>query len=94
MTRLLLDLLKRSAPSRIINVSSVGHIGVKMNWDDLQTEKNYNIFTSYRQSKLCNVLFTTELASQLNNTGVSAVCLHPGFVRSEIMRTREETSLR
>ncbi len=90
LTRLLLDLLKQSAPSRIINVSSEGHRsnfhflsmifqqyllriyiqtkniqGSKMNWEDLQNEKNFSGFGCYAQSKLGNILFTVELAKRL-----------------------------
>ena len=65
LTNLLLDFIKSSAPSRIINVSSVGHKGIKMNWDDLQSEKSYTSFFAYRQSKLANCLFTIELAKRL-----------------------------
>ena len=64
-TNLLLDLIKSSAPSRIINVTSVGHKGVKMKWDDLQSEKSYDATFAYRQSKLANCLFTIELAKRL-----------------------------
>ena len=65
LTNLLLDLIKSSAPSRIINVTSVGHKGVKMKWDDLQSEKSYDATFAYRQSKLANFLFTIELAKRL-----------------------------
>jgi retinol dehydrogenase-12 len=65
LTNLLLDLLKKSAPSRIINVSSLGHKGIDMNWDDLQSEKSYSSLFSYRQAKLANILFTVELARRL-----------------------------
>ena len=65
LTNLLLDLIKSSAPSRIINVSSMAHKGVKMNWTDLQSEKSYTSFFAYRQSKLANCLFTIELAKRL-----------------------------
>jgi NAD(P)-dependent dehydrogenase (short-subunit alcohol dehydrogenase family) len=65
LTNLLLDLVKSSAPSRIINVTSMAHKGVKMNWDDLQSEKSYASFFAYRQSKLANCLFTFELSKRL-----------------------------
>ena len=73
----MLDLIKKSAPSRIVNVSSIGHKGMKMNWDDLGFEKNYFSWTAYRHSKLANILFTIELAERLKGTGVTTVSLHP-----------------
>ena len=92
LTRLLLDLLKKSAPSRVINLSSVGHKWVKLRWDNLQAENFFFSFQAYIHTKLMNVLFTTELASRLKDTGVTAVCLHPGVVSTEIMRLDEKTS--
>jgi len=65
LTHLLLDLLKKSTPSRIINVSSLAHKGIDMNWDDLQSEKSYSSMFCYRQAKLANILFTVELAKRL-----------------------------
>lgn len=93
LTRLLLDLIKNSEPSRIINVSSMAYKGNRMIWDDLQLEKKYKSFTAYGQSKLGNVLFTTELAKKLHGTNVTAVSLHPGFVDTEIFRSRDDQSL-
>src|SRR5215210_3665936 len=78
LTNLLLDLLKASAPSRIVNVSSGDHASGTIDFDDLQQEKRYKGAKAYSQSKLANVLFTYELAKRLEGTGVSANCLHPG----------------
>ncbi|RNA18858.1 retinol dehydrogenase 13-like [Brachionus plicatilis] len=86
LTNLLLDKIKSSAPSRIVNVSSLAHERGKMNWDDLMCEKSYDPQDAYRQSKLANVLFTRELASRLKGTGVSTFSLHPGVVRTELGR--------
>lgn len=83
LTHLLLDVLKSSAPARVINVSSDAHRGAKVRFDDIQHEKNYSGFTAYSQSKLCNILFTYELARRLEGTGVTVNVLHPGFVASE-----------
>ncbi|MDX9992213.1 MAG: SDR family oxidoreductase [Anaerolineales bacterium] len=83
LTNLLLDVLKASAPARIINVSSDAHRGAKVKFDDIQYEKNYSGFASYSQSKFCNILFTYELARRLAGSGVTANTLHPGFVASE-----------
>jgi NAD(P)-dependent dehydrogenase (short-subunit alcohol dehydrogenase family) len=82
LTNLLLDTIKASAPSRIVNVSSRGHLRAKMDFDDLNSERNYGGFDAYTKSKLANVLFTYELARRLERTGVTANCLHPGVVRS------------
>jgi NAD(P)-dependent dehydrogenase (short-subunit alcohol dehydrogenase family) len=82
LTNLLLDVLKASAPARIINVSSDAHRSAQMNFDDLQHEKSCGMggFQAYGRSKLANVLFTYELARRLAGTGISANALHPGFV--------------
>lgn len=82
LTHLLLDVLKASAPARIINVSSDAHRGAKIKFDDIQYEKNYSGFAVYSQSKLCNILFTYELARRLEGSGVTVNALHPGFVAS------------
>ena len=78
LTNLLLDLLKASAPSRIVNVSSGEQRNGTIDFDDLQGEKVYKTAKAYSQSKLANVLFTYELARRLEGTGVTANCLHPG----------------
>ncbi len=82
LTNLLLDLIKASAPARIINVTSEAHRGSIIHFDDLQGEKKYSSFRAYGQSKLANVLFTYELARKLEGTGVTVNCLHPGVVRT------------
>ncbi len=79
-TKLLLDTIKASAPARIVSVSSAAHDRAKINFDDLQGERSYGGFGAYGQSKLCNVLFTYELARRLEGTRVTANCLHPGVV--------------
>ena len=80
LTQLLRDRLVASAQSRIVSTSSHAHKGAKLNFDDLQATHGYSGFRVYGRSKLCNILFTRELARQLANTGVTANCLHPGFV--------------
>lgn len=83
LTSLLLDTLKASAPSRVINVASQAHIGQSLDFTDLQYEKRpYKTFAAYGAAKLAEVLFTYELARQLDGSGVTANCLHPGFVAS------------
>jgi NAD(P)-dependent dehydrogenase (short-subunit alcohol dehydrogenase family) len=83
LTELLVDRLRASAPSRVVNVSSVGHRFTRaMKWDDLQSEQHYSIQEAYTQSKLANVLFTKELARRERDHGVSAFAVHPGNIRS------------
>jgi NAD(P)-dependent dehydrogenase (short-subunit alcohol dehydrogenase family) len=78
LTKLLLDVLEASAPSRIVNVSSGEQRNGTIDFDDLQGEKGYEGPKAYSQSKLADVLFTYELARRLEGTGVTANCLHPG----------------
>ncbi len=80
----LLDLLKSSAPARIVNVASEASRGGRINFDDLNMENGYNGWRAYAQSKLANILFTRELARRLQGTGVTANCMHPGTVRTNI----------
>jgi NAD(P)-dependent dehydrogenase (short-subunit alcohol dehydrogenase family) len=72
--------LLASRPARIINTASEAHRGATLNFDDLQSAKGYGAVKVYGRSKLCNILFTRELARRLRGTGVTANCLHPGFV--------------
>lgn len=80
LTLLLRDTLLRSAPSRVVNVASEAHRGATLDLDDLQSTRGYGGWPVYRRSKLANILFTRELARRLAGTGVTANCLHPGFV--------------
>ncbi|MBI4495083.1 MAG: SDR family oxidoreductase [Chloroflexi bacterium] len=80
LTHVLLDTLRASAPSRIINVSSYGHKQGRMRFDDLQGKQRYRGIEAYRQSKLANVLFTYELARRLDGSGVTANAVNPGLV--------------
>ncbi|XP_062513210.1 retinol dehydrogenase 14-like isoform X2 [Corticium candelabrum] len=86
LTNLLLDRLKASAPSRVINVSSKLHDRGQINFEDLQSEKSYGGVRAYAQSKLANVLFTRQLAERLDGTGVTVCSLTPGLVRTELGR--------
>jgi NAD(P)-dependent dehydrogenase (short-subunit alcohol dehydrogenase family) len=67
-------------PARIINTASAAHQDGTLDFDDLQSAKNCRALKVYSRSKLCNILFTRELARRLHGTGVPANCLHPGFV--------------
>jgi retinol dehydrogenase 12 len=89
LTNLLTDLLVASAPARVVTVSSNAHTGASLDLDDPEfVRRRYRSFSAYGQSKLANILFTIELARRLEGRGVTANCLHPGFVRSEFgMRT-------
>jgi retinol dehydrogenase 14 len=84
LTELLLDRLKASAPARIINVASEAHRGHRLNFSDLARPQHWGTLKAYGQSKLCNILFTRELAMRLDGSGVVATCLHPGVVATAI----------
>jgi NAD(P)-dependent dehydrogenase (short-subunit alcohol dehydrogenase family) len=85
LTNLLLDVLKSSSPSRIVNVSSDSHQGTVLDFQDLQYQGRYRGFQAYGRSKLANLLFTYELARRLEGTGVTANCLHPGLVATNFL---------
>ncbi|XP_070842549.1 retinol dehydrogenase 11-like [Chaetodon trifascialis] len=86
LTHLLIDLIKRSAPARIITVSSMAHSYGSINLDDINSEKSYNKRGAYCQSKLANVLFIRLLAKKLEGTGVTTYSLHPGVIQTELWR--------
>lgn len=85
LTHLLLDVLEKSAPASVVNVTSTGHRQGDMDFDNLQFEQGgYRIMKAYCRSKLGNVLFTTELARRLAGKGVTVNCVHPGSVATKI----------
>lgn len=86
LTNLLLDMLKASAPSRIVVVSSEGHRITDINRDDLMSEKSYSKIKAYGQSKLANILFARELSKRLQGKGVSVNSCHPGLVHTNLGR--------
>jgi NAD(P)-dependent dehydrogenase (short-subunit alcohol dehydrogenase family) len=87
LTSLLRGLLEASAPARVVTVSSAAHRQVRaIPWDDLARGDRAGNAQAYAVSKLLNVLFTAELARRLAGTGVTANCLHPGFVRTTLGR--------
>jgi len=91
LTQELLDLLKATAAkegaARVVNVSSDAHRRGTMHWDDLELRSGYGSFKAYSQSKLANILFTSELARRLEGTKVTANCLHPGVIASGFGQT-------
>ncbi|MFX0117451.1 MAG: SDR family oxidoreductase [Candidatus Hodarchaeota archaeon] len=84
LTNLLLDTLKSSAPARIVNVSSGEHKRVKLNFEDLQGKQKYSSYQAYKQSKLCNILFTYELAQRLEGTNVTINAVTPGLAKTKL----------
>jgi NAD(P)-dependent dehydrogenase (short-subunit alcohol dehydrogenase family) len=84
ITEGLREKLLASAPARIVGTASAAHQGAKLDFDDLQSVKDFKPTKAYGRSKLCNILFTRELARRLQRTGVTANCLHPGFVATRI----------
>ena len=91
LTNLLLDLLKASAPARIVTVASVAYRSTKtIDWNNLQGEKFYNPFDAYSLSKLANIYFMNELAERLAGTNVTANTLHPGVVDTKLLRKSYE----
>ena len=86
LTNLLLDLLKASAPARIITVSSMVHAGAVLDFENLQAEKSFNPHGAYALSKLANVLVSTELARRLEGTSVTSNVLHPGVIGTKMLR--------
>ncbi|MCB8925322.1 MAG: SDR family oxidoreductase [Ardenticatenaceae bacterium] len=86
LTNLLLDALKASAPSRIVNVSSGVHAAAQIDFADLQSNKRYRRSEVYGRTKLMNVLFTKELARRLAGSGVTANALHPGVPATKLSK--------
>ena len=84
LTALLLDRLKASAPARIVTVASEAHRRNRIDIGDLTRPRDWTMMRAYGRSKLCNVLFTRELASRLDPNQIVATCLHPGFVATGI----------
>jgi len=82
LTAWLRERLAASGPGRIVNVASGAHRRASLDFTDLQMTRDFDGWTAYRRSKLCNILFTRELARRLAGSGVTANCLHPGFVAS------------
>ncbi|XP_011872522.1 PREDICTED: retinol dehydrogenase 13-like isoform X2 [Vollenhovia emeryi] len=86
LTNLLLDVLKASAPSRIVNLASATYRSGKINMKDLNLENDYDSGRAYSQSKLAIVIFTRDLADKLKGTNVTVNAVHPGIVDTNIIR--------
>ena len=86
LTTLVLDRLRDSAPARIITTASEAHQGAHIPFSDLNAERSYRSFGRYSETKLANILFTSELARRLEGTGVTANCFHPGLVATGFNR--------
>jgi NAD(P)-dependent dehydrogenase (short-subunit alcohol dehydrogenase family) len=84
LTHCLQERLRAAAPARIVSTASVLHLPQVLDFDDLQTFNNYQLLRAYGRSKLCNILFTRELARRLAGTGVTANCMHPGVVATNL----------
>jgi NAD(P)-dependent dehydrogenase (short-subunit alcohol dehydrogenase family) len=86
LTNLLIDLLKITAPSRIINVSSIAHSNCDFDLENLNGEKYFNNYNAYAISKAANILFTYKLAEDLKETDVTVNSLHPGVITTKLLR--------
>ncbi|HIL32177.1 MAG TPA: SDR family oxidoreductase [Dehalococcoidia bacterium] len=93
LTNLLLDVMKDSAPARIINVSSSAHKEARINMCDIHAPHRYFGWRAYSRSKLCNVLFTYELARRIKGTGITVNALHPGLVATNFLTNNGLLSL-
>lgn len=85
LTGLLLDVLRASEPSRVINVASTAHSRGVIDFDDLQFAEAYRGWQAYANTKLMNVLFTYELARRLEGTRVTVNALHPGVIHTNLL---------
>ncbi len=87
LTRQLLPLLKKSPPSRVVNVSSIAHRDIHhIDWDNLQGEHHYDPYHAYALSKFCDITFTYSLSQMIATTGITVNCLHPGVTDTKMLR--------
>lgn len=84
LTHRLMPLLKAAPEARVITVSSGSHYHTKIHWNDIMLRKHYNCLLAYKQSKLCNVLFSLELKRRTRNTDISVFAADPGLVNTEM----------
>lgn len=86
LTNLLLDLLKESAPARVVTVASNAHYNLKeIDWNNLQGGKSYDGYNAYALSKLANICCMNELARRLDGSGVTVNSLHPGVIDTKLL---------
>ncbi len=83
LTNLLLDMIQEGKRSRVVNVASNAHNGFKIDFDNLQSTREYKGWPAYGKSKLANIMFTYELHRRTQGSGITVNCLHPGFVRTQ-----------
>lgn len=86
LTEQLLLTMKDAVPARIVNVSSIAHTRGRIDFNNLNGEREYDAYGAYAQSKLANVLFTYELAAKLHGSGITVNCLHPGVIGTKLLR--------
>jgi NAD(P)-dependent dehydrogenase (short-subunit alcohol dehydrogenase family) len=86
LTTLLVDRLKSSAPARVVNVASMTHAYAKLDYENLQGEKDFKPSRIYGLAKLGNVMVTIYMAEMLAGSGVTVNCLHPGVVETKLLR--------
>jgi NAD(P)-dependent dehydrogenase (short-subunit alcohol dehydrogenase family) len=84
LTNLLLERLRASSPARIVTVASAAHHGQRLNLSILGQPHDWSMLRAYGRSKLCNILFTRELAARLSGSSIVATCLHPGIAATAI----------
>ena len=87
LTNLLLELLMKSEPARIINVSSIAHTKAEIDKDNINAEKYYDAYGAYALSKLANVFFTQALALKLDKYKITVNALHPGVITTKLLKT-------
>ena len=87
LTQMLIDLLKKSAPSRIINVSSLSHYSATISdFDSIDQKENYSAYGAYSVSKLANVVYSRELSRRYSMDNVTSYSIHPGAVSTDVLR--------
>ncbi|HZW54787.1 MAG TPA: SDR family NAD(P)-dependent oxidoreductase [Nitrososphaerales archaeon] len=84
LTNLLFDVLLSGAPSRVVNIASTTESGGRIDFDDLNGDKRFGGWAAYSNSKLAELMFTYELASRLESTGVTVNAVHPGAIRTNL----------
>ena len=86
LTNKLLETMKKTPESRIVNVACSAYSSGKINWEDIMSIKEYRPYNAFAQSKLAMVLFTRALNKKLEKSNIKAVSVHPGVVRTDLFR--------